>query len=89
MFKKSGSEVSHYERTVYKAYAYRHKKYVVLYFEANGYLRSQIRLMVNFLLFISKGKLNESDLKEQLTCKKQHLNRLAPHNGLYLAKIKY
>ncbi len=89
MFKKNGSEVKSYERSIYKAFAYRHKKYIVLHFEANGYLRSQIRLMVNFLLYISDSKLSENDLLEQLTCKKQHLNRLAPHNGLYLAKIRY
>ncbi len=89
MFKKSGSEVKNYERSIYKAFAYRHKKYIVLHFEANGYLRSQIRLMVNFLLYISNFKLSENDLLEQLTCKKQHLNSPAPHNGLYLAKIKY
>jgi tRNA pseudouridine38-40 synthase len=89
MFKKNGSDIAHFERTIYKAFAYHHKKYMVLYFEANGYLRSQIRLMVSFLLAISEGKLSENDLIEQLTCKKRHLSRLAPHNGLYLAKIKY
>ncbi|MEA2111098.1 MAG: tRNA pseudouridine(38-40) synthase TruA [Campylobacterota bacterium] len=89
MFKKNGSEVTNYERTIYRASAYRHKKYTILHFEANGYLRSQIRMMVSFLIHISDGKLNQNDLLEQITCKKRHLTRLAPHNGLYLAKIKY
>jgi tRNA pseudouridine38-40 synthase len=89
MFKKSGSEVKSYERTIYKAFAYRHKKYLILHFEANGFLRSQIRLMVGFLLAISTQQQSNKTLKEQITCKKQHHRKLAPCNGLYLAKIKY
>jgi len=89
MFKKSGSEVKSYERTIYKAFAYRHKKYLLLHFEANGFLRSQIRLMVGFLLAISAKEQSKVTLQEQITCKQQYHRKLAPHNGLYLAKIKY
>ncbi len=89
MFKKTGSEVTHYVRHIYKAFAYQHKGLTVLTFEANGYLRSQIRLMVGFLLRISEGELNESQLLEQLSCKKEHNRHLAPHQGLYLANIIY
>jgi tRNA pseudouridine38-40 synthase len=89
MFKKSGSEVKSYERTIYKAFAYRYKKYLILHFEANGFLRSQIRLMVGFLLAISAKEQRKEMLQEQITCKQQHHRKLAPHNGLYLAKIKY
>ncbi len=89
MFKKSGSDVTHYVRHIYKASAYQHKGYTVLIFEANGYLRSQIRLMVGFLLKISEGKLSEIELLEQLACKKEHNRHLAPHQGLYLSNIIY
>lgn len=88
-FKKSGSDVTHYVRAVYKARLYRHRGYTVLYFEANGFLRSQIRLMVGFLLAISEGKLTAGMLKEQLSLQKQYKVKLAPHNGLYLSRITY
>ena len=88
-FKKNGSDVTHHVRTVYKAFAYRHRGKSVLYFEANGYLRSQIRLMVGFILKISEGKLTNRELAEQLALEKCHTTRPAPHNGLYLARITY
>ncbi len=83
-FMKSGSDVKTTDRVIYKAFAYRYKGYIVLNFEANGFLRSQIRLMVGALL-----KLNSYELIEQLECKKNHKIKPAPCNGLYLAKIKY
>jgi len=83
-FMKTGSDVNSTTRVIYKAFAYRHKGHIVLNFEANGFLRSQIRLMVGALL-----KLTEDEIKEQLECKKAHKIKPAPANGLYLAKIKY
>jgi len=83
-FMKTGSDISSSVREVYKAYAYKHNSMIVLHFEANGFLRSQIRLMVGALL-----QLDESQIKEQLKCSKQHKIRPATANGLYLAKIKY
>ena len=88
-FKKTGSDTTHSVRTIYKAYAYRYKSYTVLYFEANGYLRSQIRLMSGMLLRVANGEHTLEELDEQLQCKKRHSTALAPHNGLYLAKIIY
>ena len=58
--------------------------YIVLNFEANGFLRSQIRLMVGTLL-----KLNDKEILEQLECKKNYKIKPAKCNGLYLTKIKY
>jgi tRNA pseudouridine38-40 synthase len=83
-FMKTGSEVSSTQRIIYKAFTYKHKGMLVLYFEANGFLRSQIRLMVGALLH-----LNAQEIQEQLSCKKKHKIKPAPPNGLYLAKIKY
>lgn len=83
-FMKSGSDVKSTKRTVYKAFAYRHKGYIILNFEANGFLRSQIRMMVGALLALDADKI-----KEQLLCEKNHKIRPAKSNGLYLAKIKY
>ncbi len=83
-FMKSGSDVKSTKRIIYKAFAYKHKGYIVLNFEANGFLRSQIRMMVGALL-----ALDAPEIKEQLLCKKNHKIKPAKSNGLYLAKIKY
>ncbi len=83
-FMKSGSDVKSTTRYLYKAFAYRHKGYIVLNFEANGFLRSQIRMMVGALL-----ALDAAEIKEQLLCRKNHKIKPAKSNGLYLAKIKY
>lgn len=82
-FKKNGSDENTTVRFIYKAFAYKHKGYIILNFEANGFLRSQIRMMVGSLL-----KLDEQKLQEKLT-HTNHKVDSAPPNGLYLAKIKY
>ena len=73
----------------FKTKVYDYRDFTIFYFEANGYLRSQIRMMVGFLLKISEGKLNANQLKNQLDKKEITSTTLAPANGLYLAKIKY
>jgi tRNA pseudouridine38-40 synthase len=83
-FMKTGSDVKSTTRVIYKAFAYRYKDYIVLNFEANGFLRSQIRLMVAAIL-----NLNSKQIQEQLECKKNYKIKPAKSNGLYLAKIKY
>ncbi len=83
-FMKTGSDIGSTQREIYKAFAYKHKRYIILYFEANGFLRSQIRLMVGALL-----TLDAQQIEEKLTMQKQYKVKPAPANGLYLAKIKY
>ena len=88
-FKKCGSDTKNFIREIYKADFYTYKGLCVFYFEANGFLRSQIRMMVNFLFQISDGKLSKNELKLQLEKKDIFSTSLAPPNGLYLAKVKY
>jgi tRNA pseudouridine38-40 synthase len=88
-FCKSGSDPKSTLREIYRCRFYRYKGYYIFTFEANGFLRSQIRMMMSFLLKISDGVLTQEDLKEQLSCKKLHVRSLAKPSGLYLAKIKY
>ena len=83
-FMKSGSDVGSTVRTIYKTTLYKHKDLIVLYFQANGFLRSQIRLMVGALL-----QLNAKQIEEQLSCTKQHKIKPAVPNGLYLSKVTY
>lgn len=88
-FMKTGSDVTHFVRTMYRAFAYTHRGYTVLYFEANGFLRSQIRLMAAAALLVNDGVLTLRQLQEQVQCRVRHTTQLAPAAGLYLAKIKY
>ncbi|MFK2823906.1 tRNA pseudouridine(38-40) synthase TruA [Malaciobacter sp. WC5094] len=88
-FHKMGSDKDITVREVFNASFYKYKDVYVFRFEANSYLRSQIRLMVGFLLQISRGKLSKKDLVEQLSLKKHLYKVPALANGLYLAKIKY
>jgi len=83
-FMKTGSEVTSTTRTIYKAFAYKHKDFIILHFEANGFLRSQIRLMVGALL-----NLERKQIEEKLDSSLNHKLKPAPPNGLYLARIKY
>jgi len=83
-FMKTGSDTKSSVRTIYKAFAYRYKGYIILNFEANGFLRSQIRLMVAALL-----KFNKTQIENQLNLKEKYPLKPAKSNGLYLAKIKY
>lgn len=84
MFMKTGSDVGSTSREIFKAFAYRHKDMIVLNFQANGFLRSQIRMMVGALL-----TLDAKEIEEQLSLEKKHKVKPAPANGLYLAKINY
>ncbi len=83
-FMKTGSDVKSTKRVIYKAFAYKYKSYIVLNFEANGFLRSQIRLMVGALL-----QLNAYEIRQHLACTQTYKIKPAPANGLYLSKILY
>lgn len=88
-FHKKGSDKEYLHRIIFETRFYKYKDIYVFKFKANSYLRSQIRLMVGFLLKISAGKLTIDDLRMQLN-KQKHLNKFpANGNGLYLAKVIY
>lgn len=83
-YMKVGSDTKSTIRVIHKAFAYQYKDLIILNFEANGFLRSQVRLMVGALL-----DLNEKQIEDKLQDKKEHKLKPAPSNGLYLAKVKY
>mgnify|MGYP000367193205 CR=1 FL=1 len=88
-FHKTGSDKELTKREIFDTKFYKYKDIYVFKFTANSYLRSQIRLMVGFLLAINDNKQSIENLKEQLTLQKHHFKTPAVANGLYLAKIKY
>lgn len=88
-FKKVGSENSSDVREIFKTDAYKFKKYFILKFRANSFLRSQVRLMVGSLLSVGYGKIKEKDIYNLLIGEKSKTNRIAPPNGLFLSKVIY
>tara|TARA_B110000046_G_scaffold184887_1_gene224713 strand:- start:1546 stop:2268 length:723 start_codon:yes stop_codon:yes gene_type:complete len=88
-FSKKGSDPYTTVREIYNIRFYKHKEIYVLNFQANSYLRSQIRMIVDFIMKISSGKLTIEELKEQLNTKRLVSWTLAPSHGLYLSKVNY
>ncbi len=88
-FAKEGSDVTHFKREIYKARFYAYDGFYIFGFEADGFVRSQIRLMVSFLLKVGMGKFDIEDLVDQLTLKKSLVRDPVAPNGLYLSKIWY
>jgi tRNA pseudouridine38-40 synthase len=88
-FSKKGSKPNSTIREIYDIKIYRYKSLIIFKFIANSYLRSQIRMMVDFLLKISDNKLTTQDLKAQLNKTKLISYTLVPPNGLYLSNVLY
>ena len=88
-FAKTGSEVNNYIRTIYKTNIFEYKNLIVIKIEGNGFLRGQIRLIIDFLLKINEKKLTLNDLKRQIDKKAFYSKHLASPNGLYLERIWY
>ncbi len=89
MFMKTGSDTKSSVRTIYRARLYEYKDDIILYFEANGFLRAQVRMMVDFLLKIAQDELTLWQLRMQLAGKERFSTTLAPPSGLYLCRIIY
>jgi len=88
-FAKTGSEVNSYIRTIYKTDIIVYKNRTIFKIIGNGFLRGQIRIMINFLLMINENKLTIEDLKKQLNKEKFFTKHLSLPNGLYLERIWY
>lgn len=88
-FHKMGSDKHRFFKEIFEAKFYAYKENYIFKFKANSYLRSQIRLMVGFLLDISSGKRTIKELQEQLEKKKRIHFKPVDGFGLYLAKVIY
>lgn len=88
-FHKTGSLPHTTVRTIFHARYYNYRNLHVITLEANGFLRSQVRMMVEGSMQYALGRLSKEALLEQLDGKCQYLTQLAPASGLYLAKIIY
>lgn len=88
-FKKIGSDNKSDIRVIYKSGAYSYKEFIIIYFLGNSFLRSQVRMMVQFSLDVLQEKYTQKELLEQLDKKKKHSTSLVSASGLYLSKIYY
>jgi len=88
-FRKTGTETHTSIREIYSAKHKQHKDYHVIYFYANGFLRSQVRMMVDISISYAQKTFTLTQLQEQLQCKVKHSTKLAPQEGLYLARVLY
>ncbi|HSR74403.1 MAG TPA: tRNA pseudouridine(38-40) synthase TruA [Sulfurovum sp.] len=88
-FHKTGSVTHTTIREIYHTdYAERHG-YHFIYFKANGFLRSQVRMMIDAAMLCAKNEMTLAQLEEQIAGHKKHTTKLAPPEGLYLARILY
>lgn len=98
LFKKNGSETKNYIRTITKAHAFHAKIHniecLVVNIGANGFLRSQVRMMLKACFEFSLGKITLENLKRQIQnddalTQKACVRTLAPACGLYLSRVLY
>lgn len=88
-FYKTGSDIHTTERTIYRAHYKQFGNYHTLYFEANGFLRAQARMMIDAAMHCASGQITLEMVKEQIDGSRRHTTALAPASGLYLARILY
>jgi len=88
-FCKKGSDPSSTIRTIFKTDVKTFKHYIVLYIESNGFLRSQVRMIVGACMDYMHNNLTLQQIDEQLLGKTMYSTHLAPPQGLYLARVIY
>ena len=89
LFCKTGSEVKDHIKEIYDTKYIQRGDYHYIYFQANGYLRAQVRMMIDAAIKVANGKLTLNQLKEQIDDITKYTHTLAPAEGLYLARVIY
>jgi len=88
-FRKTGTQTHTTIRKIYTAQYKEKQGYHYIYFTANGFLRSQVRMMVDAAMQCATDTLSIDALEKQLACSQKYSTKLAPPEGLYLARIIY
>jgi len=86
---KSGSITHTNIRRIYKATYKKRKGYHFIYFEANGFLRAQVRMMIHLAMAYAQESIRLEELKGQINNQAKISTKLAPPQGLYLARVIY
>lgn len=77
-------------RTIYKTSIKEKKGIIEISFQADGFMKYQVRNMVGILIEIGSGKKDISDVKKILERKDRKVSiKTAPAEGLYLKKVWY
>ena len=88
-FHKSGSNPTTTVRTVFKT-EYKHfGKQHIIAVTANGFLRAQVRMMIEAAMQTAYGNLSLKALQKQINAEECFIRTLAPAEGLYLSKVYY
>lgn len=90
-YMKAGSETKSSVRTIYQARCYPYKNTIVISLRANGFLRSQVRLIVSALLKALKMPPQQATkaIANSLYNAKALTRMPAPAQGLYLVRVHY
>jgi len=88
-FHKTGSDTHTTVRTIYRTRYRQQGDYHMLYFEADGFLRAQVRMMTDAAMHCATSQLTPAMLQEQIEGIHRHTTALAPSAGLYLARVLY
>ncbi len=88
-FQKTGTATHTTVREIYQSSYMQRKNYHYIYFQANGFLRAQVRMMIEAAMQCAREEMTLKQLSEQINCQKKHTTKLASPSGLYLAKILY
>jgi tRNA pseudouridine38-40 synthase len=88
-FHKTGSDTHTTVRTIHKTRYRQQGDYYMLYFEADGFLRAQVRMMIDAAMRCAISQLTPEMLQEQIEYTHRYTTSLAPPSGLYLARILY
>lgn len=77
-------------RTIYKTDIKKQKDLVTIMFQADGFMKYQVRNMVGLLIEIGNGKRNIEDVEKIILKKNRNSSiKIAPAEGLYLRKVWY
>ena len=88
-FHKTGSITHTTVREIYKTKYREYKGYHFIYFQANGFLRSQVRMMIDASMMCAREEMTLKELSSQIECQEKLTSKLAPPEGLYLARVLY
>lgn len=88
-FKKNGTRTKDDIRRIFYIATYQYKHLHIVYIRGNGFLRSQVRLMVGAALSVSRGEMSLNHLHSQLLAQSRHYHYPIAPQGLYLCGIGY
>ncbi len=88
-FSKNGSSPTSTVRTIFGSHHKYHHGVHCIAFEADGFLRSQVRMMIAAAMKFAQDKIELCQLEEQLQNKYVYSATLAPPEGLYLSHVFY